>query len=367
MKTPRANQLTEDDLYRLLGCIRELSNLENVNDFHTHAIKSLRSVVPDEWIASEAFDAQTFAYRAGLTDPIAPSDIMDIFYQRVQEHPTATWLCESGVQRGAVSWTDVLPGEKAYEALPIWQDVFRKLEIRNQVTAFEILPDGTLLAHNICRDAIHSPADALLMKMLRPHLTNAFVTWRRIKQADIEPFWLMDGLEAMGSALILIGPDAKPNRWTPHAQQLIDKYFAGVRREPGHLPHKLSRWIKSVLPEDAQHFMAPMPVDIPSPAGDAALHLQIVRQDSHNGYLLTLNECQGAPSPKQLQDRFGLPPKRAEVLHLLAKGMENRAIADEMGLKVATISKHLEYVYRSLRVSSRAEAVAKVAAAAKAY
>lgn len=51
-----------------------------------------------------------------------------------------------------------------------------------------------------------------------------------------------------------------------------------------------------------------------------------------------------------------LSPRQREILRLLAKGLDNQAIADELGLSDKTIENHLDRLYRHLDVESRVEA-----------
>jgi len=59
----------------------------------------------------------------------------------------------------------------------------------------------------------------------------------------------------------------------------------------------------------------------------------------------------------------GLTAREAEVLRLVALGLSNQATADELGLSVRTVHKHLERTFRKLEVGSRSEAAALVWAA----
>jgi DNA-binding CsgD family transcriptional regulator len=54
-----------------------------------------------------------------------------------------------------------------------------------------------------------------------------------------------------------------------------------------------------------------------------------------------------------------LSPRELAVLHLVGLGRTNVAIARAMGVSPRTVAKHLEHVYRKLKVSNRAAAVAK--------
>jgi DNA-binding NarL/FixJ family response regulator len=53
----------------------------------------------------------------------------------------------------------------------------------------------------------------------------------------------------------------------------------------------------------------------------------------------------------------GLSPREVEVLRLLAAGLSNREIADELFLSARTVERHLTHLYTKLGVRGRAEAI----------
>jgi DNA-binding NarL/FixJ family response regulator len=55
-----------------------------------------------------------------------------------------------------------------------------------------------------------------------------------------------------------------------------------------------------------------------------------------------------------------LTARQQELLHLVAAGYANRAIARQLGLSPGTVRKHLENTFARLGVASRTEAVAKI-------
>jgi len=63
--------------------------------------------------------------------------------------------------------------------------------------------------------------------------------------------------------------------------------------------------------------------------------------------------------PAQSRNTLGpkLSPRQRDILELLSKGFDNRAIAHELGLSIKTIENHLTRLYRLLDVQSRLEAV----------
>jgi DNA-binding NarL/FixJ family response regulator len=52
----------------------------------------------------------------------------------------------------------------------------------------------------------------------------------------------------------------------------------------------------------------------------------------------------------------GLTAREIEVLRLLARGMSNRQIANQLVVTPKTVANHLEHIYTKIGVSSRAAA-----------
>jgi DNA-binding NarL/FixJ family response regulator len=64
-----------------------------------------------------------------------------------------------------------------------------------------------------------------------------------------------------------------------------------------------------------------------------------------------------------LPEGIRLSERQAAVLQLLARGLSNKAIARELGLSEATVKVHNNAVFKALKVSNRASAVARVLSA----
>ena len=64
----------------------------------------------------------------------------------------------------------------------------------------------------------------------------------------------------------------------------------------------------------------------------------------------------GAPQPKETTD---LSDREIEVLEQLAAGLPYKGIAANLHLSTGTVRKHVEHVYRKLRVNNKVSAVAR--------
>ena len=63
------------------------------------------------------------------------------------------------------------------------------------------------------------------------------------------------------------------------------------------------------------------------------------------------------PAAEQKAHLPKLSPRQLDILRLLMKGLDNRAIATQLGLSIKTIETHLTRLYRQLHVTSRVEAI----------
>ena len=60
------------------------------------------------------------------------------------------------------------------------------------------------------------------------------------------------------------------------------------------------------------------------------------------------------------QERFGLTEREVDVLELIVAGANNKEIARELGLSLATVKTHLQHIFHKAQVSSRTALSARV-------
>ena len=86
--------------------------------------------------------------------------------------------------------------------------------------------------------------------------------------------------------------------------------------------------------------------------------------------LLRLGAGQGAGDPANeagvLREALKLTAREAEVLLWISRGKANRDIADILGMRPSTVTKHLEQIYIKLGVENRASAATIAVRAANA-
>lgn len=68
--------------------------------------------------------------------------------------------------------------------------------------------------------------------------------------------------------------------------------------------------------------------------------------------------------PRESSPTSGLTPRQEDVLRLVAKGLANKEIADELGMSPATVRVHVTALFKTLGVENRTQAALSAAARA---
>jgi DNA-binding CsgD family transcriptional regulator len=126
------------------------------------------------------------------------------------------------------------------------------------------------------------------------------------------------------------------------------KQFFGSAPSPGLLPGEVSRWLEAAPAVNRAKSLV-------ANRGDEKLFVS--RQRPHPPHSVSLLlEVVEASSTNFGRRHRGLTPRESEVLHWLGQGKSNGEIAQILGLKPATVGKHLERIYPKLGVENRTAA-----------
>lgn len=91
--------------------------------------------------------------------------------------------------------------------------------------------------------------------------------------------------------------------------------------------------------------------------GGEALALELTSMATDGDDPLLLGRLVAVAEPEaRVAARYGLTPAEAAVLGCLGEGMANRAIADELGMAVATVATHVKRILAKMAVASRLQA-----------
>ena len=134
------------------------------------------------------------------------------------------------------------------------------------------------------------------------------------------------------NGILLLGPNHRVERASPVARRIVGRWYG---RFESALPGELEDWLRSPFPRQ------PLRIER---AGE-----RLIVETPTRGVLVLREEHLAAAS---------LTAREREVLGHLADGMSTNEIAHALWVTPATVSKHLEHIYRKLGVSGRTAALA---------
>ena len=192
-----------------------------------------------------------------------------------------------------------------------------------------------LIVHMESKERDFDERDRLLLETLRPHfagLERQAETRRRFI-ALLSATERSENHESRG--LIVLGRDGRVEYASNAARRLVGAWFSEL---DGRLPAALEEWRASGDPIAFELRGNGRRLVVEAPNGDALL----VSEHSDFDRLLTTREL--------------------DVMRCVAAGLTTDETARRLWVTPATVSKHLEHVYRKLGVTSRTAALAKLGA-----
>jgi DNA-binding CsgD family transcriptional regulator len=150
--------------------------------------------------------------------------------------------------------------------------------------------------------------------------------------------------------------DGQVKYMTPRAEQLIHQYFLIQTSQT--LPPALIHWFKDQITQLQCHKPIPIsgfPLHLEQTERQLTIRLLPSPIEAH--YLLLLEEQEPPTFSIASLELLGLTKREAEVLFWIAKDKSNTGIAKILGCCEGTVRKHLENLYKKLRVQTRIGAV----------
>ncbi len=157
--------------------------------------------------------------------------------------------------------------------------------------------------------------------------------------------------------VISVASDGTVQVINPQAEALLTKYFPPLSHV-GSLPLHLQKWFtyqvsQVILTNHLANSVAVLNVELDS----EQLTIRLIAAPHQENYLLLLEEKNLAVFSVTDLESLGLSPRRAEVLFWIAQDKSNTEIAKILDCSVGTVRKHVELIYRTLEVHTRAGAV----------
>lgn len=244
--------------------------------------------------------------------------------------------------------SDLMTPEE-YRLTPFHAEVTSRLGSEHQM-AFTLSEADPLIAVVVMSrcDEDFSDDERDLCNLLRPPL--AAVLRAEVRRAMIHEALVSQVANMPRSALLAFDSEGLLALDDPG-----EHFVSRLTDERARIVDPLAAWVSRVIGDhtafegnDPDHFLttstdAQGTVEIRYVPGPQNRHLLLVRQVE--------------PRIPAVLRSLGLRPREADVLDLAMSGFNNDEIARTLGITIATVKKHLEGIYRTLRVSTRTAAV----------
>jgi DNA-binding CsgD family transcriptional regulator len=319
-------QLRRVDATRLLELVADAQAIEGPEPFTTDLLDRLAAITES--------DFATYAEDVGR-GPVF-SHVHCSYAQRFLPFPP--WEPSGFAARypgEVVTWSDHLdrPSRRRFESAP-WAGYFGVVDrLLIRVRPDDLAPGVVLLGRH---ERDFTARDRLIGYALRPHVVALVRQARGRRRLAVLQAAVDSAEEADQRGFVILGRGDLIEYASPPAQRLLAAWFGNGLGD--RLPPRIGDWLASPSPDQrlqVERSGARLVVEAPTRSG------------------LIVAEEPVRPS---------LTAREVEVVRGLAAGKSTAEIAHELWVTPATVSKHLEHIYRKLGVSSRTAALAAIGA-----
>lgn len=349
-------RLSHRDFGRLSTFLLDLYAFRDHEAFVRHTIHALHRLLPCDRVAYNEISLKKKKARIWWSpeDKRTQERLLPVFEKRMHEHPGWSQVSTPGkFNTGTISdhWT-----LRQFKDQAIYQEFYGKLETNYQLWGTtHVTPSFTTLFTLSRRLRDFSEADRFLLDFLRPHFRQALHNATAVSH-------LQNRFDRACTAFHLTAFQVDENglvlREIGEASRGFFPYW-GVEVHAGDvLPAEVQQWMDH---RRAELMVGPAPDATPSPlvrsSDRGTLILHLLRED--NAFWILMKESRHQAPVERLK-RFGLTAREADVLNWVAGGKTNEDVAAILGMKQATVKKHLERIYIKLGVDNRMAASAMV-------
>lgn len=338
--------LSTRDVRNVLDFVGEAHGAGDLDELRTFMPGGLARLVRTDYASYNEVGNDGVVY-ATVAYPDVPPEAFERWARYAYQNPLVQRHARTRDGR-AYRFSDVAePSE--LEELELFRDFYSTLGVRHQI-AFT-LPSPPHLTFGLAlsrggRD--YSDRDRDVLNLTRPHLIQAYRNVQARERAARLIDALRDGVDASGEAIAIVEDGAIA-------------FASSAARE--HL--RALGW--------SERAQAPALLLAPGPTGrvwdpllvrgaDGHVIVRRLPRGGHKSFAVVFERHRAHLSSVALRG-LGLSPREAEVLRLLARGLDTQAICVQMSISPRTVHKHTERIHSKLGTHDRAQAIATALAA----
>jgi len=349
----RMRLLSQRDYQAVLSTIEEIYRFQRVEQFPTRILSAIKNAIPCDLATYNEVNPERTKI-ASISEPAeatARPGVQEILQQHLREHPLVKYYVSTGDGR-SIRLSDFLT-QRQFHDWGLYSEFYRPLNVEHQMTTSIVTGWRQFIGIALSR---HRPdfseKERLMLDLLRPHLVQAC---RNIQTVDLA----RRNIEESRREFVVVNRLARVQSFPDQLWQLLARYFSFCRPS-GMLPDELNDW----LTKERAHLNQES--DIPSPPvlldvcnGNKHLTVRLLWGGKTVEQDVLLFEEKPVEEITTIPTDSRLTPREMEILALVSKGKTNTEISHALALSPRTVKKHLEHIYRKLRVHTRGAAVAR--------
>jgi DNA-binding NarL/FixJ family response regulator len=372
--------LSIDDIQKLNQGIQQLYNIHNFDTFGVDTLAIVDRLVPSDVPLFHVTNTRTGRiYQTFLpTYSGLSSELLGVLERVLSQdrlnHPIAQHMPKT--LNGAHKLSDFIDLQELHSRENLYQNFLRHIGTEDQMLFFipdvnpakwcELARVETILSGFIlCRpNPTFTERDRLILNLFQPHLLQAYTNARCHQQVQQDLNRLQQSFDNLGVAIVDL--DGKIQSIAPQVILWLDTYFAKSTHS-FQLPELLRSWMNYQVNSFCNN---PAIVETPLPLriqksdcrrqvfDQRELTIRLVIEKPGETYMLLFQE-QMLSLPTSLE-LLGLTQREVDVLLCMMQGKDNQVMATTLDIKIGTVRKHLENIYRKLNVQSRTAAISRV-------
>jgi DNA-binding CsgD family transcriptional regulator len=343
--------LSERDLRAVLDFVGEAYDAQDLAEFRSVLLPGVHRLVPSEYVAYNEIEQGRHAAMT-ITSPELPAWAQAAWAQHAEENPLLRRFLRTRDGRSR-RFSDVSTSAELRRT-KLYAELYGPLGELDHQVAFVLpsTPELTIAVALSRGGRNYTERDRRLLELARPHLIQAYRAAQLRGRLVGILAGLSQGLDADGTAILVVDGEGFVGFCSTSAAALLEDLIGSTATAVGRpVGEPLASWLAG----------GATAARLPIAGQDDSLLARCVRGDEGTRVIL-LERAAQVLSLEALR-RLGLTPREAEVLHGLARGDDQAAVAAELAVSPRTVAKHVQHIHTKLGVSSRAQAVATAWAA----
>ena len=336
----------------ILTVIDAVAAVEDPKSFGPVVLEALAEVVPFDMASYNEVDTAAGRAIYQAYPPNIPTNGADndAFPVLIRQNPILRHQEATG-DGSAYRISDFMTTEELHD-LELYRRVYGPLRVEFQVAFALATKQPLVIACALNRhERDFNTRELETLNVLRPHLIQAY--------RNVQLLTALRGIEGalaeVGKGVVVLEQSNAKGRSAPWVQRTLVEHFGPAAN--GSLPDAVGEWVAEQRRREFDDGQPRIHQPLVSVAGDRQLVVRFIPASADRSDVLVVDERERGREINELR-RLGLTPREAEILLLVTQGESTTASAQRIGVTAATLSKHLQNIYRKLGVTSRTAAIA---------